>query len=353
MSQKLLIATTNDNKLREIRGFLADAHVELVSLEDIEKNIPAPEETEKTIEGNALLKAKYYAEHSGLMTLADDSGLFIDALDGWPGVGSARIGETDEQRRAAVLEKMKNIPKEKRGAAFCIAMVLFDPLRNTAFTAFAENPGHILEEEIADTLHDFCYDPIFHLSSQGKSFAHMTVAEKNAVSHRGKALSRIQYHLQDVYEAKQMIAPLACILNDEGQLFMNLRNDPHNPEFHKKWELPGGGVDFGESVLDSLKREVLEETGYEVEPLSSLDYITSDTRIKPTYRFQIFLVPYVCRIKKKVGEPNPTEVLESRWFDLDEIKNHELIGKNAEMLEEIRPSLEKAANNPAFNFSTH
>jgi len=351
MSQKLLVATTNENKLREISSFLADAHVELVSLGDLGTNIPSPEETGDSIEANALLKARYYAEHSGLMTLADDSGLFIDALDGWPGVGSARIGKTSEERRAEVLQKLTDVPNEKRTASFRIAMVLFDPQRNAAFTAFAEDPGTILEEEVEDAVHDFCYDPIFHSTSQDKAFAHMSVAEKNAISHRGKALSRIQYHLQDTYEAKQVIAPLACILNEKGQLFMNLRNDPHNPEFHKKWEFPGGGVDFGESVLDNLKRETLEETGYEIEPLSSLDYITSSTRVKPTYRFQVFLIPYVCRIVKKVSDPNKEEAIESKWFDFDDVKNHELIGDNAAIFNDIRPKLESALQNPAFNFS--
>ena len=120
---KLLIATTNKGKFKEIsEAFETLPYVECVSLDELDKKVDAPEETEKTVEGNALLKATYYGEKTGIRTLADDTGLFIESLDGWPGVYAGRVADSDDERCQKLLEKIGS--SEKRDAHFQGCLVL-------------------------------------------------------------------------------------------------------------------------------------------------------------------------------------------------------------------------------------
>lgn len=182
----LLIATTNRHKLEEIRAVLTGVPYECCSLLDVGVEIDV-EETEQTFAGNAVLKARTYAQTTGLMCLADDSGLEIDALDGAPGVYSARFagrGTSYEERFRIILEKMQGLNTSQRAARFRCAMAVAEP---TGLWRVVEGT---LEGEIADRprgANGFGYDPIFLLPALGKTTAELTPEQKNLISHRARA----------------------------------------------------------------------------------------------------------------------------------------------------------------------
>lgn len=195
--EKLLIATTNVGKFKEIKGFLAGLPFQLISLKDLKKCPPAPPENESTIWGNAVVKACYYGEKTGLISLADDSGLFVDSLHGLPGVHSARIGRTEKSRRTLILKKLKGA--ECRHATFRDVLALYDPNDKTSYLSTGETDGEITEKETKNVVNGFGYDPIFFVTEKKKTYAEMTEKEKNGCSHRGKALKKIKTFLQKQY----------------------------------------------------------------------------------------------------------------------------------------------------------
>jgi len=192
----LLVATTNPGKLREIRSLLADAPVELSTLADLEP-IEEPEETGLTFQDNARLKARYYASRSGMMTVAEDSGLSIDGLQGEPGVLSARFLQPDAsypERFAEIFHRLAADPGQNRAARFvCTVAVVRDDriLFETAGT---------VEGEIADAPrgdHGFGYDPIFYYPPYGQTLAEVAEDAKLAVAHRGKAFRALAAWLRE------------------------------------------------------------------------------------------------------------------------------------------------------------
>lgn len=339
IKRELLIATTNPGKVKEIMAFLEHSPFTFLTLSDLPEAIPAPAEDSGTILGNAILKAEYYAKKSGHLTLADDAGMFIDALNGWPGVDTALIADTVEARIALVLAKMKDVPTTERTASFKAVLALYDPENQSLFTAFGTTEGSILTEAVK-TEQGFGYDPIFLVSALHKTYAEMTATEKNSISHRGKALSRIKYHLQNTYVPKHIVVPCGLIVKD-GKILMNRRNDPHRPEFHGTWEFPGGKVEFGEQMHENMKREIREEVGYEVEIVHMLQDIRAESQETRTYAYQVFLVPYVCRITGGELKPSDEEVMESAWFDLDDVFNQPLLGDNDQMYRAFLPELKE------------
>lgn len=179
----ILIATTNQGKLKEYRQIFADAPAKVLSLADVGLADVDIEEPFNTFAENAVHKAQAYAQMSGLLTIADDSGLEVDALDGRPGVFSARYAPTAEARIEKLLGELQNVPDEKRTARFqcVIAAVRGDQVET--FAGVCE--GHILH-----TVHGtggFGYDPIFQPVGYEKTFSELTYEEKNAISHRGIA----------------------------------------------------------------------------------------------------------------------------------------------------------------------
>ena len=183
---RLLVATTNRDKLREIRALLAGSAVELVSLADLPP-VPEPEETGTTFAENARLKALYYAAHSGLLTAAEDSGLAIDALQGEPGVYSARFLRPDAtylERFAEIYRRLALAPGAPRSARFVCALAVADGER-----IVFETSG-VVEGEIATApsgTAGFGYDPIFHYPSFGATLAEVGQEQKLAIAHRGVA----------------------------------------------------------------------------------------------------------------------------------------------------------------------
>jgi XTP/dITP diphosphohydrolase len=182
----LLVATTNPGKRREIRALMADAPVRLVSLADLPP-IEEPEETGTTFEENARLKARYYAARSGLWTVAEDSGLVIDALGGEPGVLSARFLRPDatyQARFAEIYRRLDARADQPRSARFVAALACVD-----GGDVVYETTG-IVEGEIARAPRGsggFGYDPIFFYPPYGQTLAAVSEADKIAVAHRGIA----------------------------------------------------------------------------------------------------------------------------------------------------------------------
>lgn len=182
---KLAIATNNQHKLQEIRAILGDSFEELLSLKDLGIDVDV-EETGTTLEKNALIKARTILALSGIATLADDTGLMVDALNGAPGVYSARYaGEehNDAKNRALLLKNLDGV--KDRSAHFATVIALCYPDGKT-LTASGRVNGEILLSERGTE--GFGYDSLFFSTELGKTFAEATQAEKNSVSHRGRAL---------------------------------------------------------------------------------------------------------------------------------------------------------------------
>jgi XTP/dITP diphosphohydrolase len=214
---RILLATTNPHKLHEIRAVMDDPAIELISLDALSQSIAEPVEDGDTFQANAIKKARHYAQAAGMLCLADDSGLEVDALAGDPGVRSARYAGVQGPRRQVdlannrlLLENLREVPIEKRTARFVCAMALAAPpapdpkhlapafanLYDTPLTVRGTIEGRILTvSEAADPaapqrgrgVHGFGYDPLFLVSELGKTTAEIDPAHKNAISHRGQA----------------------------------------------------------------------------------------------------------------------------------------------------------------------
>lgn len=196
MKYELIMATNNEHKLREIRQILGDSY-EVKGLKDIGcyEDIP---ETSETLEGNALQKARYVSERYGVDCFADDTGLEVDALDGAPGIYTARFGSMNgygdshdsDANIACLLDKLKDA--ESRRARFRTVIALIQGDEEHLFEGIVE--GDILPERRG--LDGFGYDPIFAPIEAGVSFAEMGPAEKNRLSHRGRATQKLVQFLQ-------------------------------------------------------------------------------------------------------------------------------------------------------------
>lgn len=196
---KLLVATNNQGKLKEFNKILGDLGIECVSLKDMNINIDV-EENGSTFLENAKIKAKEIYKIAKMPTVSDDSGLEIDALNGEPGVYSARysgVHGDDEANNKLVLEKMKDVPNEKRTARFKSAVYLvLDEGRE--YYAQGSTEGMIMREKHGEN--GFGYDPIFFSTVLHKSFAEVSGDEKNSVSHRGNAIRALKKKLEELKE---------------------------------------------------------------------------------------------------------------------------------------------------------
>jgi len=196
MSRAVLLATTNAGKLREVTAYLAGIPgLALVSLRDVPP-MPEVEEDGATFRENAVKKAIEYGRASGHLTLADDSGLCVDALGGEPGVRSARfggVGLDDPGRCRYLLARLEGIEPARRTARFECVLALADAGRLIeVFTGQVE--GRILDAPRGTN--GFGYDPVFFYEPAGRTFAELPAAEKSAVSHRGRALSSLRACLE-------------------------------------------------------------------------------------------------------------------------------------------------------------
>jgi XTP/dITP diphosphohydrolase len=189
-SLELFLATRNEGKIREIRELLKGCNTRITSLRDY-PDAPEVVENGQSYRDNALKKARFFARWMGKLTLADDSGLEVDYLKGKPGVFSARYaGEVanDRENIRRVLRELEGISPPKRGAVFRCVMALVAPWGDEEVVE-GECRGWIGLEERGEK--GFGYDPIFVILRYGKTVAELTLAEKNRLSHRGKALKKL------------------------------------------------------------------------------------------------------------------------------------------------------------------
>lgn len=189
MLSMLVIATRNKNKLSEFREILKDLDIEIKSLDDFG---PIPEATEdgETFDENAYKKAIHTAKVLGIPAIADDSGLVVEALNGDPGVYSARYageGSSDEENLDKMLKNLKGITNRK--AYFQCVLSIAVP-SGPALTYEGKCEGIIIDEKRGTN--GFGYDPVFYFEKFGKTFAELSMDEKNKVSHRGKALAEVK-----------------------------------------------------------------------------------------------------------------------------------------------------------------
>lgn len=193
---ELILASNNQGKLREIRQLLAPHGLKVTTASQAGFSDEV-EETGDTFEANARLKACTVAQALGLPALADDSGLTVDALGGAPGVYSARYAgpdANDEERSAKLLRELSQVPQERRAAAFVCVMVCCLP-SGKALTAEGRLKGRIALQPAGNN--GFGYDPVFELPDRGCTVAQLTAEEKNAISHRGRALHKLSHNLVD------------------------------------------------------------------------------------------------------------------------------------------------------------
>lgn len=195
--QKIVLASSNAGKIREIADLFSDLDAEIVAQSNFA--IESAEETGETFVENALLKARHAAEISGLPAMADDSGIVVDALGGRPGVQSARyagVDASDEQNLDRLLAEMSGVADADRGGGFhCAAVLVFPADEYEPVIAEGVWCGRILRQRIGEG--GFGYDPIFLDEQSNKTGAQMSREEKNAVSHRGKAFGELKRRIRE------------------------------------------------------------------------------------------------------------------------------------------------------------
>lgn len=210
----LVLASNNPGKLREVRHALTPHGVTIHAASDVSMP-PFPPETAADYRGNAAIKAHHAARASGLAALADDSGIEVDALDGAPGIHSARFGEPgldDAGRVALLLARLADVPDDQRTARFVASLVLALPDgREVAFEGRCE--GRILRAPVGDQ--GFGYDPVFHSFDLNEPFGTANLEAKRSVSHRGRALAHFGMWL-GTSEARAFFA-FAQVTHDEAE----------------------------------------------------------------------------------------------------------------------------------------
>jgi XTP/dITP diphosphohydrolase len=189
--KKLIFATGNENKMKEIRMILADCGYEILSMKEAGIDVDIVEDG-KTFEENATIKATTISKLAGCLVLADDSGLEVDAMDKAPGIYSARWEGEDTPysiKNQKIIDNLKDVPEEKRTARFVCAIAAAFP-DGRVVTRRGTIEGLIAHEPAGEN--GFGYDPIFYVPEFGKTTAELSPEEKNKVSHRGKALEMIR-----------------------------------------------------------------------------------------------------------------------------------------------------------------
>ncbi len=188
---RLILATANRDKIREMRHALDGLPVEILTRDDY-PGLPEVVEDGLTLDDNALKKARALCEATGLPSIADDTGLEVDALGGEPGVDSSRFAGPEATYAETVdllLKKLDGVPRERRGARFRCVIAFVEP---DGIEVLVEGAceGEILTERRGEE--GFGYDPVFYVPAKGRTFAEMSVAEKDGISHRGLAMSRMR-----------------------------------------------------------------------------------------------------------------------------------------------------------------
>jgi XTP/dITP diphosphohydrolase len=201
--KEIIVATKNKGKAKEFAEMFQSLGFTVKTLLDF-PDAPDIEETGETFVENALLKAKGISEYFNKIVIADDSGLCVDALDGRPGVYSARYAGTekdDEANLQKVLDELKGVPFEKRTAHFHCTLALVIPGKDPVIVE-GKVDGYIIDEKRGEN--GFGYDPIFYVPEFGKTTAEMSPEEKNKISHRGQALKKLNEWVQEAVESGEL-----------------------------------------------------------------------------------------------------------------------------------------------------
>lgn len=327
--QKILIATTNPGKFKEIMLEFSDLHFNFVSLKDLKLDKIELEEPHETTWQNALEKARFFAKKSGLLTITEDTGLFIDALNGEPGVKSKRLGATSTERIGKVLKLLEKISDKKRTAYFETAGCVYDPKNDSFSTFFGRVNGLISKEPKGSNTAGMSYDTIFYYPPLKKLFSEISILEKTRVSHRGQVVNQIRYFLTKNYQPRQIICAAGIIVKD-SKMLMTKRRDIR-PEFNDKWEFPGGSVESGETIIQTLHNELLEEAGFKVNVQEPLPDIVSTVVNKDAY--QVHLCMYICTIKSGKIKLAPSESSDYGWFSYKEALKMDMLPLNKKLIQ--------------------
>jgi len=191
--RSIVIGTGNAGKFEEIKSALSEEFDEFLSLADLRPEVDVIEDM-PTYPENALKKARKIGNRYAMNTLADDSGLEVEALHGRPGILSARYGATDEERIERLLRELRGVPVEERKAVFKAYLVYYEPVGGLAFIFYGSLMGYIGNERRGGK--GFGFDPVFMLPDSGKSLAEIDTGEKNRISHRGRALDTFKRFLE-------------------------------------------------------------------------------------------------------------------------------------------------------------
>lgn len=197
-AKQLVLATENENKVRELQAMLEGSGFEIYCLKDFSPRLLLPPEEGESFAENAVHKACFVAERLQMLAMADDSGLCVDALDGAPGIYSARYAgeeKNDKANNAKLLAALAVVPQEERGAAFHCAIAIADPETNFIYFE-GECRGSIAYEESGNG--GFGYDPLFYLPEYKQTMAEISTEEKNRISHRAKALAKASAFLKKI-----------------------------------------------------------------------------------------------------------------------------------------------------------
>lgn len=197
--ERVVLATNNPKKLKELRRILeaAGLEIEVLGLRDVDR-YPEPEETERTFEGNAFLKAEAAMRATGLLAVADDSGLEVDELNGMPGVRSARWAGPacdDDDNNALLLAQLDGVPAERRTARFVCALAMVSP-DGERRVWHGRMPGSITDQPAGDN--GFGYDPLFVPAGMTMTSGELTPDEKDSISHRGHAVRAFVNYLKEL-----------------------------------------------------------------------------------------------------------------------------------------------------------
>lgn len=328
LNAKILIATTNKGKFSEITAEFADLPFDFIDLKKAGLDTLNVEEDGNTNWENAFKKARIVGDKSGLLTIAEDTGLFIDYLHGKPGIKSKRYGLTPAERNSRVLNELAGVTAKNRGAYFETAACIYNPADKAFSILFGRADGRIAESPVGAHREGMGYDCIFYYPPLKKTFSQMSLLEKNGVSHRGKVISRLKYFLMKQFAFRQIICAAAVIIKDKKML-MTKRRDLR-PEFNNKWEFPGGGIENGESLEECLKREIKEETGYSVEIMEQLPEVLTSVQKKD---YQVHLILFVCKIISGKFQTSDSETCGHAWFTLDQAIKTDILPLNKKSIQ--------------------
>ena len=196
---KIILASKNQDKITEIKKILVNSDIELLTSNDID--IPEVEETGSTFVENAILKARSASEVTGLASIADDSGIEVDYLNGEPGIKSARYsspGATNDKNNQKLLKELNGVPLEQRKACYrCIIVFMRFPNDPFPYISSGSWEGYIAQKPEGNN--GFGYDPIFYLPQYKKTSAQISSQEKNMISHRAQALFHLQHYFDKIF----------------------------------------------------------------------------------------------------------------------------------------------------------